>query len=359
MTFQVTDILALIESPDNVGDNWRILRPFIRLRQTGVNARYYWGGDDTTVATDPEQTILVARMLSATDHCTVDRWIAQRRTSVRAIIYETDDVFYGQAMIDHLEAADFMRGKTREEVIAEGELAAYFAAQCDGIVVSSEPLAAMIRPDFDVPVAVVPNAIDVRWFRSQMAYRAPWADHLTIGWCGGRRPEADIAPMAEAWGRIAYRYPAVRFVVAAPELPRVILDAVPTDRLITFPWVSYGDSPVLYQTDIGCAAVADTPFSRCKTAIKCWEYALAGAAVVATPTLYGGCVDNGRGGMLATTAEEWEDALAFFLEDANRRRMWNRALVAHVERHHSLDTQLPRWTSGYASIVDAASAVLA
>jgi hypothetical protein len=48
--------------------------------------------------------------------------------------------------------------------------------------------------------------------------------------------------------------------------------------------------PLAHMVDIGCCAVADTPFSRAKTPIKAWEYAAAGAAVVATPALYGGCV---------------------------------------------------------------------
>jgi len=354
MTFRATDILALIESPDNVGDNWRIVRPFLRLRQAGVNARYAWG-DETAVPTDPETTVLVARMLSATDYCTIDRWLAERRKSVKAILYEVDDIFYGPGMVDHLEAADFMRGKTREDVLGDGDRAFYFASKCDGIVVSSEPLAEMLRHDMPGQVvAVVPNAIDVRWFRAQMAYRAPWADHLTIGWCGGRRPEADIVPMADAWGRIAKRSPHVRFVVAAPDpLPRVILDAVPADQLITFPWVSYGDSPVLYQTDIGCCAVSDTPFNRAKTPIKAWEYALAGAAVVATPTLYQGCVD--RRGFLAESAEWWEASLEGLLKSAEQREACRSDLVWHVTKRHNLDTQLARWTEAYQQIVEASA----
>ena len=349
---EITDILALIVGADNVGDNWRVIRPFTRLRQIGVNARWFWGSDDTVLPTDPEHTVLVVRLLTGADPETIDRWIAERRPKVRAIVYELDDVAWGDPMVDHLEQADFLQDHTRDQLLWHGEMAHHLAGQCDGVIVSSEPLAEYVRQTIDRPVLVVPNAIDVRWFRAQMAHRAPWARHVTIGWCGGRRPDADIAPMAAAWARIARRYPTVRFVVAGSKLPAPIAEAVPEDQLISLPWVSWEDSPVLYQVDIGCASVTDTLFNRCKTPIKAWEYALAGAAVVATPTLYGGCMP-GWSLDPVETVDEWEAALARLLDDEQYRAFHRNALQRHVSTHHSLDGNLNTWVHAYQRIVGA------
>jgi glycosyltransferase involved in cell wall biosynthesis len=358
MPFEVRDILALIQHPDVPGDNWRLIRPCLRMRQAGINARYYWGDDDQEMPTDPDETVLIVRLLTGTDEATIDRWLAERRPKVRAIVYEFDDVLWSEAMVSHLERADFMQGKSREELLRQGELARYFASRCDGVIVSSEPLADAMRPYTDRPVIVVPNMLDVRWFRAQMAARAPWADHLTIGWAGGRRPEADLVPMAKAWGRIARRYPEVRFVVASSLVPDVIFREVDDlDRIIRLPWVSWNDYPVIYQTDIGCCAVEDTEFSRAKTPIKAWEYAIGGAAVVGTPMLYGECVSSGGAGLLAETADEWYDMLALLIENAGLRYTMNDRLYDHVEQQHGIDTQLHRWPAALAQIVEATVAV--
>jgi hypothetical protein len=74
---------------------------------------------------------------------------------------------------------------------------------CDGATVTTEPLAEVVRTLHRPPVIVCPNAIDVDWFKGATGPGRSWADHLTIGWAGWRRPDADLAPMAEAWARIA------------------------------------------------------------------------------------------------------------------------------------------------------------
>jgi glycosyltransferase involved in cell wall biosynthesis len=356
--------LALISGPSNVGDNWRIINPFRRLCQTGVNAR--WFGLDTPdgahIPTDPERTVLVVRLMTGPSEREIDAWIAERRPKVRAIVYECDDVFYGPAMVEHLEASNFMQGRSRAELIHQGEMARYLASQCDGVITASEPLADLVRRDVDRPVICVPNAIDTRWFRAQMEHRAPWQrdGRITIGWLGGHRPEADIANMAVAWGRIARRYPHVMFVVAAPVVPDVFYRCVDDfDRIIRYGWTPWPNVPVLFQVDIGCAAVTPTTFSLCKTPIKAWEYATAGAAVVATPTLYGDCVIDRQTGFQAETADEWEMALVQLVERQDLRAEFGGALRKHVERYHDLDGQLHTWMDAYSAIVRAKERVAA
>ncbi len=360
MTFEVSDILALIASPEHPPDNWRVIRPFTRLRQIGVDARWAWGDDDQMLPSDPERTILVIPRQTGTDAATIDRWLAERRSKVRAMIYDFDDVLWGPDMVEHLQLADFTQGMTPETLLHEGEMSRYFMSQCDGVTVSSEPLAEAVRQFVDVPVVLVPNAIDTRWFRCQMAARAPWAaeGRVTIGWVGGRRPERDVTPMAIAWGRIAKRYPHVKFVVGSSLIPDVIYREVEDiDQIIRLPWLSWHDYPVAYQVDIGCCAVADTPFSRAKTPIKCWEYSVAGAAVVGTDVLYGDCLVHG--GYTAETADDWDHALAFLIERSDVRYIHTMALLSHVEQHHSLDGQIRCWPDAYRAIVESRAGVMA
>jgi hypothetical protein len=111
--------------------------------------------------------------------------------------------------------------------------------------------------------------------------------------------------MAEAWARIAQRYPDVRFVVAGHQPDVIYRQDIPLDRIIRLPIAPLDQYPTMHQVTIGCCAVADSPFSRCKTPIKLWEYTLAGAAVVATPMLYTDCMIPWHHAVAETT-DQWE-----------------------------------------------------
>jgi glycosyltransferase involved in cell wall biosynthesis len=347
--------LALVEDPRWPPTWWRIVRPFVRLRQCGVPAQFEWR-DGVGMAANPDSTILVIQQQTGPDIETARAWLEARRPYVRAVVYETDDDVFTEDRLEHLQAADFMQGKTADEIRREMEVARAFVDLCDGVTVSTEPLAEVVRSFTDTPVHVVPNALDVRWFRSQMLHRPHWADTLTIGWAGGHRSERDIVPMARAWGRIAARYPDVRFVVCAPTTIQAIYRYVPEGRIIRLPWLGIEDYPAAYQVDIGCCAVRDTPFNRTRSPIKAWEYATAGAAVVATPTVYG---ETHAVAALAETAGEWEDALVRLLDDDDWRRHAQGRGARLVEREHSLDVQLPTWVRAYQQIVEQSAGVTA
>jgi hypothetical protein len=344
------DLLGLIMSEDSAGDQWRLVRPMLRLSQAGVPARCCTLATLDSMPTDRETTVLLARAVTGMSREAIDRWLEAMRRRVRAVIFEVDDLLWSEDLIAHLDGAGYDTGKGPAVLRAEGEMARYMMARCDGVIVSSEPLAELVRAFVRCPVVVVPNAIDLRWFRCQMHYRPPWHDRLTIGWAGGRRPDADIAPMAEAWGRISRRYPEVSFVLGASLVPDPFYRAVDADRIIRLPWLAWDEYPLAHQVDIGCCAVADTPFSRCKTPIKAWEYAAAGAVTIGTPTLYFDDVDA-----VAVDATDWEDHIAAFIEEgpATRRR-FARERACEVEQHHALDTQCTRWLEAVETILDGA-----
>lgn len=351
--------LALIENPNAAESHWRILRPYLRMRQAGINAQAAWG-DNVSIPTDPNETVLVVPQMTSPDIETAREWLDARRPMVKAIVYETDDDTFTEDRIEHLRAADFLQGRTLNEIRREQEVARWFVDQCDGVTVTTEPLAAVVRSFTDKPVCVVPNALDVRWFRAHLAYRPPWADILTIGYAGGRRAERDLVPMARAWGRIAERYPDVRFVIATPTTPTVLYRYVPENRFIRLGWLGLEDYPLAYQVDIGCCSVVDNAFNRCRSPIKSWEYSVAGAAVVATPTLYGECIDSDDlhgTGLLASTADKWEWMLNHYIEYPDARQFYGSHLREHVEQHHNLDTELHRWMDAYGAIVDAKNEV--
>ena len=122
------------------------------------------------------------------------------------------------------------------------------------------------------------------------------------------------------------------------------------DRIYRVPWLDIEDYPTAYQVDIGCSPLADTPFNRCKSPIKLWEYGLAGAAVVASPTVYMDEVVNGASAFLAETAEDWERMLALLIENDWLRLNSAATLRTHVRQRHRLSTNALRWAEAYAQI---------
>jgi hypothetical protein len=184
---------------------------------------------------------------------------------------------------------------------------------------------------------------------------------MTIGWAGGLRPGDDLRPVAEAWGRIARRFKRVQFACTEVSAP-LFAEYVPKHCLHLLPWlpVDWATKPdgtlvppyphAMVNIDIGCAAVAPRLFNVMKTPIKVWEYSLAGAAVVATPTLYGQVIDNGVDGLLAETADEWEAALARLLEDPPLRQELQRAQKRRIYQRHSLEQNWHNWPLAWAEI---------
>jgi glycosyltransferase involved in cell wall biosynthesis len=281
-------------------------------------------------------------------------WFAHVRRAGKIVVYDADDDVFTRAETERRVELNWSEGKTPAQLDAERFERIWTLQQCDGVTVSTQRLATIVRGLTDRPVIVVPNAIDLPWFRAIVGATRRQIPGTTIGWAGGKRHDRDVEVMAQAWGRIAARYPAVTFVVQGHVAP-VILEHVPVERLVILPWMPLQEYPRgLAQIDIGCCAVAETPFNRAKSNIKAMEYAAAGAAVVASPTLYSGLVDDARNGYIATTADQWYTALAAFVESESLRKIMARRLLKDVQKRHTLAVNLHRWPAAWSEIAESA-----
>lgn len=278
-----------------------------------------------------------------------ERWFDLMRREGKAVIYEVDDDLFSDPFVRRMiETHD----KTPERAETVRASLVRTLRRCDGVTVSTEYLRTIVEELTDRPVVVVPNFIDLRWFRWMRENNRRWIAPLTIGWAGGTRPDRDVEEMAVAWGRIAKRFPDVTFVVMGHQA-QVIHDHVPADRVKAVPWMPIDKYPAgLTNIDIGCCPLSPEPFNRAKTYIKAMEYAAMGAAVVASPTVYRQIIDDGKNGTIAETADEWEEALAGLITSANRRQRMAQALEGKVERHHSIEGNAWRWLAAWGEIIE-------
>jgi glycosyltransferase involved in cell wall biosynthesis len=348
-------MLALVG--DHTGPTlWRCLQPITALEKQG----YPCGWDDMAnpaigaIAPAFDGYLLARTSWNPEHRRMAEAWFASTRAAGKLVVYDADDDIFTAAETHRRMELNWTDGKSFERLESERFERIWAMQQCDGVTVSTQRLATIVRSFTSKPVIVVPNAIDLRWFRGVVRATSRQIPGLTIGWAGGRRHDRDVEAMATAWARIASKFPAVRFVVQG-HVPPVILENVGRDRLAILPWMPLESYPAgLAQIDIGCCAVADTPFNRPKSNIKAMEYAAAGAAVVASSTLYGSLIEQGVSGYVVEGADEWEDALAELVESHALRKMMAKRLLKVVEKRHSLERNLYRWPLAWSQIAESA-----
>lgn len=281
------------------------------------------------------------------------RWIDSLHALGIAVIADWDDDVFSDACVPQVQllAAAHEPWKAPADLEAERQGRLATLGLMDAVTVPTQRLATVLRQYTDKPVHVVPNAI--RWPDFQrVCQQAPRrVDGLTIGWVGGRRLDHDFDQMVLAWQRIAARHPEVTFVVAGFH-PASILEAIPPEQLVLQPWLEAPLYPQAYRdVDLLCCPLANSPFNRCKSAIKSYEGAAAGAAVVASPTVYGAVMRDGKDGLIVQTADEWEAALERLVTDGVYRRRLAARWARRVQERHSLETQMYRWPEAWGAAV--------
>jgi glycosyltransferase involved in cell wall biosynthesis len=349
-------ILALIG--DMSGPSlWRVLQPFTALEKAGYPADWDFKSADGIGALAPRYDAYLLSRLAwpPGQRHLAEIWFETVRRAGKICIYDSDDDIFTDHLTHRSIELGWADGKTPDELEAERIERVWALRQCDGVTVSTPRLATVVRSFTDRPVYLVPNAIDVVWFKTVLRATVRQISAPTIGWAGGRRPDRDVALMAEAWGRIARRRSDVSFVVAGHLAP-VIAEHVPTERLAPIPWLPIQHYPsALAEIDIACCSVSDEPFNRCKSVIKAYEAAIAGSAVVASPTLYGKLIEHGKHGFLASTVDEWDEHLTTLLDRPSLRSIMATRLRRYVERRCSLRENLHKWPLAWQRIVDDAA----
>lgn len=334
---------------------WRNLTPITALQQQEVPGVEWCLRDDRSLGmvagiVHQYDAVVLARLhWPPNEQQAADAWFSAIRRAGLAVIYELDDDLFTDDFVRRLVN---LHGYSREDAEVRRAAILRVIHAADGMTVSTQRLATMLRQITDKPVEVVGNYIDLDWFRSITRSAERKVQGLTIGWAGGNRPDSDVAMMAEAWARIAAKYPHVRFIVQGHHA-RAIYDAVPNERIAMIDWLPIDQYPAgLVNIDIGCCPLSNTPFNRAKTYIKAMEYAAAGAAVVASPTVYGQLIRSGEDGYIASSVDEWEEALSRLVESYDERRMLQRALLSKVRKYHAIENNAWRWLVAWERIIE-------
>lgn len=133
--------------------------------------------------------------------------------------------------------------------------------------------------------------------------------------------------------------------------PNVCLKLI-CDRFLQFenlqveamPWAEATEAQAIKAADIGISWVPDDDWSRGKCGLKILQYQAAGLPVVTNPVgVHIDMVRDGETGYLASTSQEWIDAIGRLASDVELRQRLGAAGRVQVEARYSVAVTVQAW----------------
>lgn len=116
-------------------------------------------------------------------------------------------------------------------------------------------------------------------------------------------------------------------------------------------WSEGASRGALLSSTVGIAPLCDDPWTRGKCALRSIQYGGHALPTVASPVgITERVVLHGKTGYLATTEEEWMDALRILLARPEQASTMGAAALDHVRASYSNDVAVARWSEVIASV---------
>lgn len=204
-------------------------------------------------------------------------------------------------------------------------------SSANGLVVQNERLKELYSP-YNSRIAVLPNLIDSEsWPKTEKRY----TQKLVVMLSGSDTHYYDWQIIAEPMKRIMEEFSdQVDFFVAG-----FMPDYLEEIATIHSAWAGLRFYPfIINDSDIALCPLEETLFNLGKSPIKAFEYAMASASVIGSPTQYGSLL-KGRG-LVAETEEEWYNHIRQLI--VNKRERQDRAFRfrQYVLRYHDIQSRL-------------------
>jgi len=225
---------------------------------------------------------------------------------------------------------------------------ARLARMVDHVVAGNRFLAEAVRP-YNDRITVIPTCIELDDY-PQRPVDAVGEQRTIIGWIGSAANLPYLAVVAPALRSLARRYPIELRIVAnqSDALRALDLEGVPMHFV---PWDGRREVQEILQFHIGLMPLpADEPWTLYKCGLKLLQYMAVGLPAVASPVgVNAEIVRHGINGYLAATEAEWEEVLAALIIDPELRLGLGAAARRTVERHYSVEVNLPRYLEVFQS----------
>jgi GT2 family glycosyltransferase/glycosyltransferase involved in cell wall biosynthesis len=317
----------------------RLVQPFDALAAMHPDLLVEVVDFDAALARDAD--VLVCQPHVTADLATAERLIEHCRARGMKLIYDLDDDLVSIPP-SHPEAV-------RLEGLAT--IVRKFLESADRVWLATPELQRRLAPKL-CDSEVVANKHDERiWRHSARRSDITGSRSVRIVYMGTATHDEELdflQPIAELLQRQFGRQ--VRFdvvgVASRGQLARCFHRVTPEEGPAAQTYPGFVEWFCRQHWDIAVSPLIDSPFNRCKSAIKLFDYAALALPVVASQHAEYDAAFGGDHGvqLVENTVTAWSDALLRLVIDAENRRRVGQKVVEHYRRHHVLgaDPQLLR-----------------
>ena len=202
------------------------------------------------------------------------------------------------------------------------------------VLAGNEYLASYARQHND-NVFVVPTSIELDRYPVQPELPEPSSSQpFVVAWSGSLHTLQHFEYAREPLERLAQQRRLTVKVICNKPPERPISGA----ENVFVPWSEAGEAEAVGSAHVGIMPLPDNDFTRGKCGLKALQFMATGRPVVVSPVgMNSDLVRSGENGFLASTTEEWVDALAKLAASTDLRRRLGAAARATIEQHYSAE----------------------
>jgi SAM-dependent methyltransferase/glycosyltransferase involved in cell wall biosynthesis len=247
-------------------------------------------------------------------------WFAAR-VARRPIVLDLDDATYLNQSSVYGRLTRFLKAPRKTDRLIDW---------ASVVICGNDWIADHVRSRGKAVAVVMPTVVNTESFVpvDKDASRVP-----VIGWVGSHSTTEYLQAIVPVLARLRREFEfRVRVVGAANPI------SIPGVEVESLPWQRDREIHDFQTLDIGLYPLPDDMWAKSKSGLKAIEYLAVGVPFVASPV--GVVASAGLAGtthFLASTDQEWYEALAVLLRDPEQRRRMGAAGRAYAVRHYSVD----------------------
>jgi glycosyltransferase involved in cell wall biosynthesis len=251
----------------------------------------------------------------------VPGWM-ERAMIRRPYIYDYDDAFYLKYRRGRLGMAQSLLGR-KFDTVMEGAAA----------VTAGNHVLSQYAKQYNLNTQYLPTVVDTERYLPRAALRG--GEVFTVGWIGSPSTAIYLSELVGPLSAIGQES-AVRFIVVGGKAP-----AIPNVQVLEVDWNENTEVDLINSFDVGVMPLPDEDWTRGKCAFKLIQYMACAVPVIASPVGANFDVVNADCGLLASTPQEWKDALRMLRDQLQSRLAMGEAARDHAVKHFSLHQNLP------------------
>ncbi len=249
----------------------------------------------------------------------IERWL--NRLGIRYVVDYDDAIFHNY---------DLSRNPLRHTLAGKVDSVMRSAS---AVVCGNRYLAERALRSGSRAVEILPTVVDLERYSVRSAEPS---SVVTIGWIGSPATAKYLTIIAPSLKLLAEKFPLRLCVVGAnPEIDGI--------DVVSRQWSEVSEVPDIQLFDIGIMPLEDSPWERGKCGYKLIQYMACGIPVVGSPIgVNQEIVRHGENGYLASTADEWIEALSGLIIDKTLRVRMGAVGRRLVEQEYCVQVVTPK-----------------